>query len=106
MEGLEVARHDKGCTSSILRKHVPSEPPVKHHNPLKNRNLQITIDKRSDRRYDFVCCLKEPSLVPPAALALTLDLSIACSLLASVLDPSSFVFNRLQPLFPKHPGGG
>jgi len=53
-----------------------------------------------------MCCLEETSLTPPAARALTLDLSIVCSLFMLFLRLPSFVFNSLQPLFPKHPGGG
>jgi len=48
MEGLKAARPDKGHIIQHSRKRVPSEAPVENHNPLKNRNLQFTIDKRSD----------------------------------------------------------
>jgi len=58
------------------------------------------------RRYDFLCYLEETSLALPAAPALTLAFSIACSLLALFFGCLSFVFNSLQPLFPKYRGGG
>jgi len=89
-----------------LRKPVPSEALVKHHNPLKNRNLQITIDKRSDRRYDLVCCLEETSLTPPAAPALTLDGSYCYKLFVVAENINSFGIKQIQTLCTKHPDGG
>src|SRR6266446_8622509 len=66
----------------------------------------FTIDKRPDLRYGFLCYLEETSLTPPAPPALTLVVSIACSLFVLFFRLPSFVFKRLQPLLPKHRGWG
>jgi hypothetical protein len=50
-----------------------------------------------------------PSAVAPTGLAdntLTLVFSVACSLFACSKYLRPFIINTLQPLFPKHPGGG
>src|SRR5260370_36043121 len=57
-----------------------------------------------DGCYRFVCYLEQTSLIPPVAPALTLYLSISCSLFLFSFQRRSFVFNSLQPLFPKHTG--
>src|SRR6267143_1618462 len=67
---------------------------------------KFTIDKCSDPWYGCGCYLEETSHTPRIAPALTLDLSISCSLLALFLQLLSVVFNSLRPLFPKHPGWG
>src|SRR6267378_5344124 len=67
---------------------------------------KFTIDKRPDPYYGCACYLEQTSHTVPTTQAVTLALSISCSLLLLLLQLPSFVFNRLRPLFPKHPGGG
>ena len=73
---------------------------------LESSTCKFTIDKTPILRYAFACCLEERSPTPHATLALTLDGSTSCSLLPVFFRRPSFVFNHLQPLLAKHPGGG
>jgi hypothetical protein len=57
-------------------------------------------------RPSFSCYLEETSLTPPAAPALSLDLSISCSLFVVAKKVNSFGIKPIQPLFAKHPGWG
>ncbi len=66
----------------------------------------FTIDKRPDLWYGYVCYLERTSLPPPAAAALTLDPSRACSLFVALKKVNSFGIKQIQPLLPKHPGWG
>jgi len=67
---------------------------------------KFTIDKRSGPLYDCACYLEQTSRAARTPPALTLALSIACSLFVLLPQPVSFVFNSLQPLFQKHRGWG
>src|SRR6266436_7513833 len=74
--------------------------------PSQSSTYKFTIDKYLDLGYGCACYLEKTSPTPPATPPLTLDPSIACSLFALSFQLPSFVFNRLQPLSPKHPGWG
>ncbi len=70
-------------------------------NPFPILNLQFTIDKNFDLGYHFVCYLEQTSLTAPAIPALTLDLSISCSLFCFAQKVNSFGTKQIQPLFAK-----
>jgi hypothetical protein len=63
--------------------------------------LKFTIDKLPDLGYHFVCYLEQTSLTAPAIPALTLDLSISCSLFCFAQKVNSFGIKQIQPLFAK-----
>jgi hypothetical protein len=67
---------------------------------------KFTIDISWAPWYPFACYLEETSHTALSTPALTLGPSISCSLFVLFLHAPSFVFNSLQPLFPKHPGWG
>ena len=71
-----------------------------------SHTYKFTLDTNSGPWYGCACYLEQTALTPPAAPALTLVLSIAWSLFTFFFRLPPFVFNSLQPLFPKHPGGG
>src|SRR5712692_179472 len=72
----------------------------------QNSELKFTIDKRPDPWHRGACYLEETSLTPPVAPALTLDLSISCSLFGLAKKVNSFAIKHIRPLFAKHPGWG
>jgi hypothetical protein len=104
-------------TSVLLRVFplVTFSPHLRYNSPRLNnlairsneylRSKRFLLTTAPIRWYDFLCYLEETSLTLPATPALTLALSITCSLFSLILKLPSFVFNSLQPLFPKHPGG-
>jgi hypothetical protein len=95
---------------------VTFSPHLRHNSPRLNglairsneylRSKGFLLITAPIRCYDFLCYLDETSLTLPAAPALTLAFSIACSLFPLIPQLLSFVFNTLQPLFPKTPGWG
>jgi len=95
---------------------VTFSPHLRYNSPRLNdlaiRSNEYLTSKRflltttPIRWYDFLCYLEETSLTLPAAPALTLAFSITCSLSTFFFRLLPFVFNSLQPLFQKHPGGG
>ena len=74
--------------------------------PFMLLHLQFTIDIRPDPGHPLLCYFEETSHTGPIKPALTLALSICCGLLVLCRRGPPFVFNSLQPLFPKHPGVG
>ncbi len=108
-------------SSPFAAPNSPSTPKF-HHSLLfyftSNKPPRYSPPRSPPSRPKFRSSLARSFPAPPVTLALTLDLSISCRLFPLWLRLPSFVFNSLQPLFPKcrgvasadplggHPGGG
>jgi len=68
--------------------------------------FKFTIDIRPGLLYPFACYLEQTCPTPPITSALTLGLSISCSLLVVSKKVISFGIKQIQPLFANHSGWG